>query len=181
MRVGAFKRKDQHRSRRKGKHYFSNSLSGKKTSLSTIALVDDDQAATAVDGRDGQTPARSPNRKHSPPVADFINTIDPKRASPPPLRHSPHASPKRARVLGMQLSVSLPLRIRALPATRIFFFFSRRTHQRRLEQYRGRHGAHERERHQFAHAGGARMAREPQAAEGGGGGERAEDHRAREA
>src|SRR6266516_3489226 len=48
MRVGAFKRKDQHRSRRKGKHYFSNSLSGKKTSLSTIALVDDDQAATAV-------------------------------------------------------------------------------------------------------------------------------------
>jgi len=41
--VGAVKRKeDRHRGRRKGKHYFSNSLSGKKVSLSTIALVDDD-------------------------------------------------------------------------------------------------------------------------------------------
>jgi hypothetical protein len=38
----AFKRNDQHRGRRKGKHYFNNSLTGKKISLSTIALVDDD-------------------------------------------------------------------------------------------------------------------------------------------
>jgi len=42
MRVGAFKRNDQHRGRRKGKHYFDNSLTGKKISRSTIAPVDDD-------------------------------------------------------------------------------------------------------------------------------------------
>src|SRR6266545_1289776 len=60
MRVGAFKRKDQHRSRRKGKHYFSNSLTGKKISLSTIALVDDDtggdaRSAAGGDYQDRQT------------------------------------------------------------------------------------------------------------------------------
>jgi hypothetical protein len=60
MRVGVFKRNDQHRDRRKGKHYFGNSLTGKKISLSTIALVDDDtggdaRSAAGGDYQDRQT------------------------------------------------------------------------------------------------------------------------------
>src|SRR6266568_2359270 len=52
MRVGAFKRNDQHRSRRKGKHYFNNSLTGKKITLSTTAPVDDDLSIDRVSSGD---------------------------------------------------------------------------------------------------------------------------------
>ena len=55
------------------------------------------------------------------------------------------------------------------------FRLARLAHQHRLEQRRGRHGGDQRDRQQLAHAGRARMAGKPQAAEGGRGGQRAEN------